>query len=150
MDESWWLFTQCACIGRRSSLKSSSMTETKSMLSNCLVGLWSGRVTMETRDSATLLSASHRNLQRWRNFQCRARIVTNSSGAVNPPSSLLVELPISIGPSTGPAPVNNGLNLSHVIFQPNVPPVSRRLPSEAITSRRLDLNALHTSTSVAI
>ena len=54
---------------------------------------------------AILLSTSHMNRQRWRRPQNLARSVTKRRGPVNPPSSLRVELPISIGPPIGPEPV---------------------------------------------
>jgi hypothetical protein len=72
----------------------------------------------------------------------------SSGGAVKPPSSLLEELPMSIGPSTGPAPWYKVWCLSVVIFHPNVPAVGSRLPSEAMISRRRDRNALQSSMSV--
>lgn len=73
------------------------------------------------------------------------------SGAVNPLSSLRVELPrMSIGLSTGPDPSNRGTCIDVVIFQPNVPAVAFKLPSEAIMSRHFAPNARHSSTFVAI
>ena len=69
---------------------------------------------------------------------------------MKPPSSLQVELPISIGPSTGPDPSNSGTCFDVVSFQPNVPALSVRLPSDAMMSRFLARKAFHTSTSLAI
>ena len=61
-------------------------------------------------------------------------MVTRNSGPVNPPSSLLVELPISIGPSMGPDPKHNVTCLEVVIFQPKVPAAGRRLPLDAMVT----------------
>ena len=59
---------------------------------------------------------------------------TSNSGPVKPPSSLLVELPISIGPSMGPDPKKIVTWLEVVSFQPKVPAVGRRLPSDAMVT----------------
>jgi hypothetical protein len=68
---------------------------------------------------------------------------------VKPPSSLRVELPMSIGPSIGPEPWKIVLCLSVVTFQPKVPAVGSRLPSEAMVRRRLDLKDLQMIRSVS-
>ena len=68
---------------------------------------------------------------------------------MKPPSSLRVEQPSLLGPSTGPDPSNSGRCLSVVIFQPKVPTFSMRLPSEAMMRRFRARNARQISTSVA-
>ncbi len=67
---------------------------------------------------------------------------------MKPPSSLRVELPISIGPSIGPDPWNSVSFLDVVIVQPNVPAFGSRLPSVAIVRRLLDRNARQISRSL--
>jgi hypothetical protein len=84
------------------------------------------------------------------NHQCRASIVTRSSGALRPPSLLLVELPVLVGPSIGPYPWKRTLLVSIVIFHPNVTASSHGIPLDAMVSRFCDLKALHTSISVDI
>jgi hypothetical protein len=90
---------------------------------------------------------SHLNLHLWRSPQKRASMVTSNSGPVKPPSLLLVELPISIGPSMGPDPKNSVTCLEVVSFQPKVLAVGRRLTSDAMVSLCFDRNAFHTSLS---
>ena len=116
----------------------------------CLFGLLSCLVTRTTLLIATLLSTIQRNLHLCFNPQNRASTVTSRRGAVKPPSSLRVELPISIGPSTGPDPPKSGVCFDVVSFHPKVPAVSVKLPSEAMIRRRFARNARHTATSSAI
>ena len=80
-----------------------------------------------------------------------ARMVTRSRGGqVNPPSSLRVELPISIGPSTGPNPKNSVACFAVLSFQPNIPAVIRiLLPSDAMVKHWRERKAFQISTSVA-
>ena len=74
-------------------------------------------------------------------------MVTSNSGPVNPPSLLLLaELPISIGPSMGPDPKKCDM-FGNYYFPAKMPAAGRRLPSDAMVSRCLDLKAFHTSLS---
>ena len=98
---------------------------------------------------ATLLSAIHLNLHLCFNPQNRASTVANKRGAVKPPSLLRVELPISIGPLTGPDPSKSGLCCDLVSFHPKVPAESVKLPSDAMIRRCFARNARHTSPSSA-
>ena len=97
---------------------------------------------------AALLRASHQNLHVCLDPQCLARIVTRSSGARRPPSLLLVELPVLLGPSTGPNPWERTLLFIGIIFHPQVPAFAQRILLEATVSRFRDLNALHKCISV--
>jgi hypothetical protein len=69
---------------------------------------------------------------------------------VKPPSSLRVELPISIGPSIGPDPWKSVYWVLLVTFHPNVPAISIRLPSVAMVSLFFARKELKTSVSVAV
>ena len=107
-----------------------------------------------TRLMAALLSVSQRRRHLCRKPQNFAREEHKRSGAVSPPSSLLVEFAMSRGPSTGPDPSNRvvlaPVVLSLVsIFQPKVPIPFLRPPSDAMVIRCFERKARHTSKSVA-
>ena len=70
--------------------------------------------------------------------------------AVKPPSLLLMELPVLLGPSTGPNPLKSTLFANVVTFHQNVPASSQRIPFDTIMIRFRDLNARHTSMSVDV
>ena len=90
---------------------------------------------MVTLLMADVLSRIHRNLHRWESPQNLDSAATSRSGAANPPSSLLVDVPSSIGPSTGPLPSNSMREGGRRMRQPNEPMfVARLLSSETISS----------------
>ena len=70
---------------------------------------------------------SHQNLNLCLNPQYLASIVTRSSGDVRPPSLLLVELLVLVGPSTGTYPWKSTLLDIIVYFQPEGPAFSQKI-----------------------
>ena len=76
--------------------------------------------------------------------------MTSSNGAVKPPSLLLIELPVSLGPSTGPYPWKSTFFVNVGKFHPNVPASSKRIPFDTTVIRFCDRNVRRTSMSVDI
>ena len=64
--------------------------------------------------------------------------------------TLLMELLVLLGPSTGPNPWKSTLFVSVVTFHPNFPTSSQRIPFDTMMIRFRDLNTRHTSVSVDI
>ena len=72
----------------------------------------------------------------------------SSMAAAIPPSSLRVELAVSYGPSTGPAPSNNTWFVWSLTCQPNVPWIPLSPPSEEIVRHSSLLHICWISASV--
>ena len=99
---------------------------------------------------AALLSESHPNLHLCLNPQCFANVVTSSNGAVKPPSLLLMELSVLLGPSTGAHPWKSTLFVNLVTFLLNVPAFSQRIPFDTMVIHFHDQNVHHISMLVDI